>query len=156
MFACRSLLTRTVEGICLCRIARWWRRTHHSLLGNVCHHIKKLCLISKCIELFWESHLRQAKFLNHWRIQDFPDREGRKSTPEFGAKAYYLTRFLSKTAWNWKKLGSLVPPTHFGSANVNSNQNYRPCRRSKLYFSYWFKFSIHRMSLLLTIHNFPD
>ena len=36
---------------------------------------------------------------NQWRIQDFPDGGGGEATtPECGAKVYYLTRFLPKTA----------------------------------------------------------
>ena len=34
----------------------------------------------------------------------FP-RRGGAPTPEFGPKTYYLTIFLSKTAWKWKKIG---------------------------------------------------
>ena len=50
---------------------------------------------------------RVAKFMSkqllclQWRIKDFPNGA---PTPVFGAKAYYLARFLPKTAWKWKKL----------------------------------------------------
>ena len=42
-------------------------------------------------------------------------------TPEFGPKTYYLTRFLPKTAWEWKKIGpgrgGRASPSPPGSAN---------------------------------------
>ena len=58
--------------------------------------------------------------------QGFPRRGA--PTPEFGAKAYYLARFLPKTAWKLKKLNREggaatfnVLFTQRGSIKINSH-----------------------------------
>ena len=38
------------------------------------------------------------QYQQQWRIQDFPDGGWGASTPDFGAKIYYFTTFLPKTA----------------------------------------------------------
>ena len=48
-------------------------------------------------------HTDRDQYPQQWRIQHFPDGGG-ASSPDFGAKIYYFTTFLPKTAWKWKKL----------------------------------------------------
>ena len=82
----------------------WWLPAPPSRpLGPV-----QTCSFKKLSE--WPSTERPSQ----WWISDFPEEVA--PTSEFDTKTYYLTRFLPKTAWKWKKLDREVVP---GFANVD-------------------------------------
>ena len=84
-----------------------------------------ICLTWIIFNLLWleaiscNVYYQRNTLTDPWAVADprFPRRGA--PTPEFRVKAYYLTRFLLKTAWKWKKLdvGMCFPSAPLGSAN---------------------------------------
>ena len=93
-----------------------------------------ICLTWIIFNLLWleaiscNVYYQRNTLTDPWAVADPRFSRRGAPTPDFRVKTYYLTRFLLKTAWKWKKLdvGMCFPSAPLGSANGEGGPGMNP------------------------------